>query len=51
MFPPPPGAMLDTALAAEALRLLVTPDVLVLPSDMNAFAKLLPAGKDAKVSF
>lgn len=42
VFPPPPGALLDTSLAAQSLTMGVTPDVLVVPSDLAAFAKLLP---------
>ena len=36
--------MLDTSLAAN-LQLPVTPDILLLPSDLNPFAKLLPLPK------
>lgn len=49
VFPPPPGALLDTSLAAEALQLPVTPDVLLVPSELAPFAQLLPAFGDAKV--
>ena len=42
VFPPPPGALLDTSLATRSLTMDVTPDVLVVPSDLAAFAKLLP---------
>ena len=48
VFPPPPGSLLDTALGAKQLRLPATPDVLLLPSDLAAFAKLLPV-PDGKV--
>ena len=41
MFPPAAGALLDSSLANK-LHLPVTPDILVLPSDLNPFAKLLP---------
>lgn len=34
--------MLDTSLAADGLTMAVTPDVLIAPSDLTAFAKLLP---------
>ena len=49
MFPPPPGALLDTSLAADALRLPASPDVLLLPSELSPFAQLLPAAGDSKV--
>jgi DNA polymerase alpha subunit B len=42
MFPPAPGTMLDSTRCAT-LKLPVTPDVLLLPSDLNGFAKLVPA--------
>jgi DNA polymerase alpha subunit B len=41
MFPPPPGLPLDSA-NSTALELPCTPDVLVLPSDLQPFAKLVP---------
>ena len=40
MFPPAPGALLDSSLASN-LQLPVTPDIILLPSDLNPFAKLL----------
>ena len=43
LFPPAVGMMLDTTLA-QRLQLPATPDVLVLPSDLNSFAKLATAG-------
>jgi hypothetical protein len=49
VFPPPAGALLDTALAAGALRLAATPDVLLLPSELAPFAQLLPAAGASKV--
>ncbi|DBB04040.1 TPA: DNA polymerase alpha subunit B [Trebouxia sp. C0004] len=44
MYPPAPGSLLDCSQASN-LQLPVTPDVLLLPSDLNPFAKLvsLPA--------
>lgn len=49
MFPPAVGSMLDTSLA-DRLQLPATPDVLLLPSDLNSFAKLLPtADNDSTV--
>ena len=41
LYPPPLGAMLDTSLGAE-LDLPCTPDILILPSDLAPFAKLVP---------
>jgi len=41
MFPPAPGTMLDSTRCAT-LKLPLAPDVLVLPSDLNGFAKLIP---------
>ena len=43
LFPPAIGMMLDTTLA-QRLQLPATLDVLVLPSDLNSFAKLATAG-------
>ena len=39
--PPAAGAMLDSS-HADKLHLPITPDILLLPSDLNAFAKLVP---------
>ena len=47
LFPPPPGALLDTSLGAQALTMGVTPDVLIVPSDLAAFAKMLPMPKSS----
>ena len=41
LFPPAPGACMDAALAAH-LDMERTPDVLILPSDLNPFAKVVP---------
>ncbi len=41
MYPPPAGTLLDTSLAA-ALDLPCSPDILIVPSDLAAFAKLIP---------
>ena len=43
LFPPALGSFLDTSLGA-ALTLPVTPDVLLLPSNLAPFAKLAPVG-------
>jgi len=45
LFPAPAGACLDASLAAH-LEMDVTPDVLLVPSDLNPFAKIVaqPAG-------
>lgn len=40
MYPPAAGALLDSSLAGK-LHLPVTPDILLLPSDLNPFAKLV----------
>lgn len=42
LYPPALGSFLDSSLGG-ALRMGVTPDVLLLPSDLAPFAKLLPA--------
>lgn len=41
MFPPAVGALLDSSLAGK-LHLPISPHILLLPSDLNPFAKLLP---------
>ena len=41
MYPPAPGSLLDASQASK-LQLRLTPDILILPSDLNPFAKLLP---------
>ena len=41
LYPPAAGALLDSSLA-DKLHLPITPDILLLPSDLNPFAKLLP---------
>ena len=43
LYPPALGACLDTSLGA-ALLMLVTPDVLLLPSNLAPFAKLVQVG-------
>ena len=43
LFPPALGSFLDTSLGA-ALTLPVTPDVLLLPSNLAPFAKVAPVG-------
>ncbi len=42
LYPPPPGALLDAALAAAALPLPATPDLLLLPSSLAPFARCVP---------
>ena len=44
LYPPAPGSLLDTSLA-DHLQLPLTPDILLLPSDLNPFAKLLSLPK------
>ena len=41
LYPPASGSLLDCSQASN-LQLLVTPDILLLPSDLNPFAKLVP---------
>lgn len=47
LYPPAPGSMLDASLGAE-LDLPCTPDILILPSDLAPFAKLVAAESPAK---
>lgn len=42
LYPPALGTFLDSSLGA-ALGMAVTPDVLLLPSDLAPFAKMLPS--------
>lgn len=49
LYPPGPGSLLDASLGAE-LELPCTPDILILPSDLVAFAKLVTAEKPARPS-
>lgn len=48
VYPPPRGALLDTSLAAEHLRLPLIPNILILPSDLAPFAKMLPVSDQVK---
>lgn len=41
LFPPPLGTCLDSSLGA-ALELPCSPDIMLLPSDLNPFAKVVP---------
>lgn len=41
LYPPASGSLLDCSQASN-LQLPVTPDILLLPSDLNPFAKLVP---------
>ena len=41
LYPPAAGALLDSSLA-DKLHLPISPDILLLPSDLTPFAKLLP---------
>ena len=45
MHPPPPGACLDTSKAVTALAMPCTPDVLVVPSNLAPFARLIPVSR------
>lgn len=40
LFPPALGTCLDTSLAPQALHIPLTPHLLILPSDLAAFAKV-----------
>lgn len=42
VYPPPSGALLDTSLAATYLDMPFTPQIMVIPSDLTPFAKMLP---------
>jgi len=44
LYPPPPGSMMDTKRAQVGLALPSAPHLLLLPSDLAPFAKLLPGG-------
>ncbi|GBG78101.1 hypothetical protein CBR_g26038 [Chara braunii] len=41
LFPPALGSVMDMTMAPEALELAFTPDILILPSDLLHFAKIL----------
>ena len=43
LYPPPLGACLDTSLG-QALDMPCTPDIMLFPSDLAPFAKLVPCG-------
>ncbi|PUZ72199.1 hypothetical protein GQ55_2G374400 [Panicum hallii var. hallii] len=45
LYPPAGGVPLDFSLANEALEISSTPDVLLLPSDLAPFAKVLSLGE------
>ncbi|KAI6686661.1 hypothetical protein NL676_032574 [Syzygium grande] len=44
LYPPAEGIPLDLSLAPEALHFSLVPDVLILPSDMKYFVKVVPLG-------
>lgn len=46
IYPPAPGAMLDSSLASR-LQMPCTPDIMLVPSDLNPFAKLASVQKPA----
>jgi len=46
LYPPPIGAALDTSLS-HALTMANTPDILLVPSDLSPFAKVLPVNSPA----
>ncbi|XP_008222042.1 PREDICTED: DNA polymerase alpha subunit B [Prunus mume] len=45
LYPPAEGIPLDFSLAPEALNISLIPDILILPSDMKHFVKVLPLGE------
>ncbi|XP_062110595.1 uncharacterized protein LOC133822327 [Humulus lupulus] len=45
LYPPAEGIPLDFSLAPEALEISSIPDILILPSDMKYFAKILTLGE------
>ncbi|GMN49155.1 hypothetical protein TIFTF001_018320 [Ficus carica] len=44
LYPPAEAVPLDFSLASEALEISLIPDILVVPSDMKYFVKVLPLG-------
>ncbi|XP_058072274.1 uncharacterized protein LOC131221141 [Magnolia sinica] len=45
LYPPAPGIPLDLSLAPEALRITSIPNILILPSDLGPFVKVLSLGE------
>ncbi|XP_010250838.1 PREDICTED: DNA polymerase alpha subunit B isoform X2 [Nelumbo nucifera] len=45
LYPPAEGVPLDLSLVPEALQIPSVPDILVLPSDLAPFVKVLPFGQ------
>ncbi|XP_062157586.1 uncharacterized protein LOC133865235 [Alnus glutinosa] len=48
LYPPAEGIPLDFSLAAEALHISSIPDILILPSDMKYFVKVLSSGEGSE---
>ncbi|BBN13404.1 DNA polymerase alpha subunit B [Marchantia polymorpha subsp. ruderalis] len=48
LFPPPPGTSLDLSLMPEALSIAQIPDILILPSDLAPFVKVLSLPPQSK---
>ncbi|KAA3453290.1 DNA polymerase alpha subunit B-like isoform X1 [Gossypium australe] len=44
LYPPAEGVPMDFSLASEALHISSVPDLLILPSDIKYFVKVLPVG-------
>ncbi|KAG8493090.1 hypothetical protein CXB51_010645 [Gossypium anomalum] len=44
LYPPAEGVPMDFSLATEALHISSVPDLLILPSDIKYFVKVLPVG-------
>ena len=49
VYPPAPGAMLDSSLASR-LQMPCTPDIMLVPSDLNPFAKLASVQKPTPIA-
>ncbi|VVB14842.1 unnamed protein product [Arabis nemorensis] len=47
LYPPPESLPYDSSLAPQALQISSIPDILLLPSDMRYFVKVLSVGEDA----
>lgn len=50
LFPAAPGLPLDLSVSSEALHMLSIPDIIIFPSDLAAFVKVLQVGDDHKLT-
>ncbi|CAN8243808.1 unnamed protein product [Cochlearia groenlandica] len=50
LYPPPESLPYDSSLAPQALRISSMPDILILPSDMRYFVKVLSLGEGENVA-